>query len=93
VRESLQNVKDMPYSSKSSRAEKAVVKQALSLFEDPRVDIKTTGQTRLNDWLIKKGKEGFFIATRESEVLNLVPKKVFIAHDGKIKILDDGVVV
>lgn len=88
LRESLQSLKELPLKSKSSRMERGPVKQALSLFENRKVEMKTIGRKKIADWLIEKGNEGFFIATRDNFILRQVPRKAYINTDGKIKVFN-----
>jgi hypothetical protein len=37
------------------------------------IEQKKSGSQKLEDWLVEKGKEGFYIGTSDSKVKRLVP--------------------
>ena len=54
------------------------IEVAIELFSSKRVKKTTIGQGKVDDLLIKKGKEGVYIATLDNGIKRQVPNKVVI---------------
>lgn len=77
-REVLQEMKDLRVSSRVSHEERVAIDVALELLEKGKVKKTSMGQGRVDDWLIKRGQEGIFIATLDTGIKKRVPKRVVI---------------
>lgn len=77
-RESLQSLKDFRFESFTSQEDKILVAKTFDLINGVRVKKKTVGDQNVDDWLIKKGNEGFYIATVNAGILNHIPRKILI---------------
>jgi hypothetical protein len=62
-REVFQEMKDLRLSSRSSREDRIAIDVALEMLEKKKVKKTTLGEGKVDEFLIKKGQEGIFIAT------------------------------
>lgn len=77
-REVLQEMKDLRTSNRSSREDRQAIDVALDLIEQRGVKKTSLGTGKVDDWLIKKGQDGIFIATLDTGIKKRVPKRVVI---------------
>lgn len=77
-REVLQELKDLKDKKRTSRETRTVIDVALELIEMNKVSKTSIGKGKVDEELIKKGKEGIFIATLDKGIKDNVPNKVFI---------------
>jgi len=77
-REVMQEMKDLRTSNRASRDDRTAVDVALQMIEQRKVKKMSMGQGKVDDWLIKKGKEGYYIATLDKEIKRAVLNKVII---------------
>lgn len=77
-REVLQEMKDLRVSDRSSREDRLAIDVAFTLLERHKVKKTTLGQGRVDEFLIKRGLEGVFIATLDNAVKRKIPKKIVI---------------
>ncbi|MBI2451507.1 hypothetical protein HYV50_00340 [Candidatus Pacearchaeota archaeon] len=82
-REVLQEMKDLKRESKVSRYERSAVDMAFEIFEKENVKKIKIGGKNVDDGLIKKGRQGVFIATLDRVVKVKVPNKVVLLGDKK----------
>jgi len=85
-KEVLQELKDLRYKSFSSPQDRINIKEALALLEKNHVKRITFGQGKISHWFIKKGHEGYYIATTNSKIKHHVPKKIFIFKSNQVGI-------
>lgn len=78
AREVFQELKDLK--SKLNREERIAIDYALKLFESKRFKKISLGNESVDSGLIKKGKNGFYIATLDSEIKRNVPNKILILN-------------
>ena len=77
-REVLQELKDLRFKPKTSRGDRIAINVALEILGRKGVKKTTMGQGSVDDWLIKKGNEGLYIATLDSGIKNKIPYKIVI---------------
>jgi rRNA-processing protein FCF1 len=89
-REVLQEMKDLKKEGKTSHAERQAIDVAFALLEEAKIKKTRIGGKYVDDGLIQKGKEGFYIATLDREIKHSVPNKVVIdAARKKLKVERD----
>ncbi len=76
-REVLQEIKDLK-SSAASQDDRIAANVALELIEKNKLKKISFGKGKVDDYLIKKGLEGAYIATLDKEIKRNVPNKVVI---------------
>ena len=77
-REVLQEMKDLRKRNGTSHADRLAINAALELIEKRKVKKVAFGDDKVDNYLIKKGREGFYIATLDAGIKNKVPKKIVI---------------
>ena len=77
-REVLQEMKDLRTSSRASRNDRQAIDVALDIIAQKGVKKIGLGTGKVDDWLIKRGQEGIFIATLDKGIKKRVPKKIVI---------------
>ncbi len=78
-REVLQEMKDLRTKDKTSRDDRLAIDLALQIIEKEKVKKATLGNDKkVDDCLIEKGNEGFYIATLDRVIKNKIPKKIVI---------------
>ncbi len=77
-REVIQEMKDLRISNRVSHDERIAIDVAFELLEKAKVKKTTLGTGRVDDFLIKRGQEGIFIATLDKGIKKRVPKKIVI---------------
>jgi len=80
-REVLQELKDLKF--KCSPVDRAAINIALEMLNKKTVKKMKLGGRTVDDGLIDKGKEGYYIATLDTRIKNLVPKKIVIFSSKK----------
>ena len=73
-REVLQEMKDLKKKSKTSHEVRVAIYVALEMVERRKVKKTSMGEGRVDDWLIKRGNEGFYIATLDAGIKNKIDK-------------------
>ena len=71
-------MKDLKISNRSSREDRLAIDVAFTLLDRYKVKKTTLGQGRVDDFLIKRGQEGIFIATLDNGIKRKIPKKIVI---------------
>jgi len=74
--EVFQELKDVK--NKVSHESKISIDVAFDLFNKRKIDKMTLGGRNVDEGLIKKGNEGYYIATLDSGIKSKVPKKVVL---------------
>ncbi len=82
-REVLQELKDLKHKDKTSRDERTAIDTALQMIEGRKIKKTTLGEGSVDEWLIRRGNEGFFIATLDNEIKRSVPNKIVIFDSKK----------
>ena len=77
-REVLQEMKDLRTSNRASHEDRAAVDVALEMIEQKGVKKNSLGKGRVDDFLIRRGQEGIFIATLDKGIKKRIPKKIVI---------------
>ncbi|MEK6915276.1 MAG: hypothetical protein AABW89_01900 [Nanoarchaeota archaeon] len=77
-REVLQEMKDLRISNRSSREDRLAIDVAFDILEKSKVKKTTLGEGKIDDFLIRKGQEGIFVATLDNGIKKRIPKKVII---------------
>lgn len=77
-REVFQEIKDLRLSNRASREDRLAVDVALEILEKRKVKKTTLGEGKVDEFLIKKGQEGIFIATLDNGIKKRIPKKIVI---------------
>ena len=79
-KEVMQEMKDLKL-KKTSHEERTAINAAFEIIEKRKVKKMSVGKKgKVDDMLIKKGQEGFYIATLDSGIKNKVPNKVVILN-------------
>lgn len=79
----IQELKDLRLSSKTSREERVAIDVAMEIISSKEIKKMTMGIGKVDDMLIKKGKEGVYIATLDNEIKRQVPNKIVIFSSQK----------
>jgi len=77
-REVIQEMKDLRIGRKMSQEERIAIDVAIKILFSKKVKKMTIGQGKVDDLLIKKGKEGAYIATLDNGIKRQVPNRVVI---------------
>ena len=77
-REVLQEMKDLRIRNGTSHDDRMAIDVAFDLLEKGKVKKTSLGTGKVDDWLIKRGQEGIFIATLDTGIKKRVPKRVVI---------------
>ena len=80
--EVIEELKDLKKNSKISHEERIAIAVAFEIFEKEKVKKIKLGGSNVDEGLIKKGKEGVYIATLDNGIKLRVPNKVVIRSDG-----------
>jgi len=86
-REVLDELKDLRRSPKESRLDRDVIDLALRMFETRKVKKVSLGKSlqtkNVDEALISKGKQGYYIATLDNGIKRAVPGKIVIFNAKK----------
>lgn len=77
-REVMQEMKDLKRGGKTSREERAAIDIAFKMFEDAKIKKLSFGSGKVDDALIKKGKQGVYIATLDRGIKREIPNRIVI---------------
>ena len=77
-REVLQEMKDLRVRNGVSHEDRIAIDVAFDLLEKGKVKKTSLGTGRVDDWLIKRGQEGIFIATLDNGIKKRIPKRIVI---------------
>lgn len=77
-REVLQEMKDLRIRNGVSHEDRIAIDVAFDLFEKAKIKKTSLGTGKVDDWLIKRGQEGIFIATLDSGIKKKIPKRIVI---------------
>ncbi len=77
-REVLQEMKDLRLRNGISHEDRIAIDVAFEMFEKEKIKKTSLGSGKVDDWLIRKGKEGIFVATLDKEIKKKIPKKIVI---------------
>ncbi len=77
-REVLQEMKDLRIRNGVSHEDRVAIDVAFDLFEKEKIKKTSLGSGKVDDWLIKRGQEGIFIATLDTGIKKKIPKRVVI---------------
>ncbi len=89
-REVIQELKDLKMRKGQSHEERIAIDAALEMFEQRKVEKVGIGRGKVDDALIKRGKEGIYIATLDKVIQRKVPNRVVIrSAKGTIEIERD----
>ncbi|MDO8460538.1 MAG: PIN domain-containing protein [Nanoarchaeota archaeon] len=87
-REVILELKDLKTTTRSSGEDKTAISVALEILESKKVKKKQLGGTNVDEALIKKGKEGIYIATLDKGILRQIPNRIIIDAARKKLIID-----
>lgn len=79
-REVIQELKDLKIGKGQSHDERKAIEVTLGLLLSREIKKIGLGQGKVDDWLIKKGKEGIYIATLDKEIKRQVPNRIIILN-------------
>jgi rRNA-processing protein FCF1 len=86
-REVLQELRDLRENPRESRLDRDAVDVAFQMFEANKIKKVSLGRRmekkRVDEALINKGKEGYYIATLDNEIKRAVPNKIVIFNATK----------
>ncbi|MEK6824567.1 MAG: hypothetical protein AABX12_02000 [Nanoarchaeota archaeon] len=77
-REVVQELKDLRRGDKSSHDDRVAIDLALAFFARTKLKHISFGAGKVDDFLIKKGKQGAYIASLDREIKRRVPNRVVI---------------
>ena len=77
-KEVMQELKDVRRNSRASREDRIAIDAALEMFSGKKVKHITLGGGKVDDWMIHKGKQGYYIATLDREIKKHIPNRVVI---------------
>ncbi|MBI5804383.1 hypothetical protein HY450_04005 [Candidatus Pacearchaeota archaeon] len=78
-REVLQEMKGLLKENKTSHKEREAINLALEVLNSKKIKKMKLGGKNVDDGLIKRGREGFYIATLDREIKNKIKNKVVIS--------------
>lgn len=84
-KEVFEELKDLKKNIKESHPDRAAIDVAFELFEKRKVKKMVLGgtalrKTHIDEALIHKGKDGFYIATLDNAIKRSVPNKIVISN-------------
>ncbi len=82
-REVLQELKDLRIGNKIKHDDRIAIDVAFEMLSHKRVKKTTIGQGKVDDLLIKKGKEGVYIATLDNGIKRKIPNRIVILNAKK----------
>lgn len=77
-REVIEELKDLRLSNRVSHDTRVAINVALETLQNKKIKKIKLGKGRVDDGLIKKGKEGVYIATLDNGIKRQVPNRVVI---------------
>jgi rRNA-processing protein FCF1 len=77
-REVLEEMKDLRTSSKVSHADRVAIALGLELFSGNGITHISLGRRKVDEGLISKGRQGYYIATLDAAIKRQVPRSVVI---------------
>lgn len=84
-KEVIEELKDLRFRKGQSHEERIAIDAAFEMFDGRKVKKMSLGGNNVDDALIKKGKEGVYIATLDNIIKRNVPNKIIIhSASGKI---------
>tara|TARA_Y100000310_G_C20591626_1_gene768367 strand:+ start:435 stop:806 length:372 start_codon:yes stop_codon:yes gene_type:complete len=89
-REVFHELKDLKKESKVSQSDRIAINLALEMFEKEKIKKITLGERIVDEGLIKKGKEGVYIASIDAGVRKNVPNRVVIDSARKSVAVERG---
>ena len=85
-REVFQEIKDLRL--KVNHDDRLAVDIALKLIESKKMKKVGFGDGKIDEHLIKKGKEGYYVATLDNAIKRMIPNKVVISSSGNKVIVE-----
>lgn len=82
-KEVLQELKGLRLGDKTSHEERGMIEIAFKLFDEYKIKKIRLGGRNVDEGLIKKGKEGAYIATLDREIKTKIPNKIVILGNRK----------
>lgn len=82
-REVMQELKDVRLHSKTSSDERKAIDVALQMLASKQIEKTTIGKGKVDDLLVRKGQEGFYIATLDNGIKRKVPNRIVILSASK----------
>jgi len=77
-KEVMQELKDLRRKKETSRADRIAIDVAMEIFEHRKVKKMGVGGKNVDEGLIEKGKEGYYIATLDGGIKNKIDRKIVI---------------
>ncbi len=77
-REVLQEMKDLRLRNGISHEDRIAIDVAFEMLEKEKVKKTSLGSGKVDDWLVKRGKSGIFVATLDNGIKKKIPKKIVI---------------
>jgi len=82
-REVMQELKDLKTEKKLGRESRALIDVAFQLLNERKVKKVTVGGRTVDEGLIAKGHDGYYIATLDKGILREIPNKIVIDNSRK----------
>ncbi len=82
-KEVVDELKDLRIDNKISHEERVAINVALDLFNSKEIKKISLGTGKVDDLLVRKGKEGVYIATLDNGIKKQVPNKIVISSSKK----------
>lgn len=76
----MQEMKDLKLTKRVSHEEKSAIEIAFQMFSQKKIKKTRIGNDGVDKGLIKKGKEGVYIATLDREIKRNVPNRIVISN-------------
>ena len=90
-REMVQEMKDRRLKSFPSHEERMMIDKAIKILEKNNIKSIDVGKQRIAEWLLHKGKEGYYIATTNAEIKHRVPRVIEIFESrGTVEPVEKG---
>lgn len=82
-REVLQELKDVRRDKKTSRDDRTAIDLAMEMLLNKKIKKMSLGSGKVDNWLVQKGNDGYYIATLDKDVKHHVPRKIVIFNAQK----------
>ena len=81
----LQEMKDLKKKAKLSHEDRVAINVAFEIFQQRNIKKMTLGGKNVDEGLIEKGKQGYYIATLDKNIKHNVPNKIVIfSAEGRV---------
>ena len=77
-REVIQELKDVRFDKKTSREDRTAIDIAMQMLSEKKIKKMSLGSGKVDNWLVEKGNDGYYIATLDREIKHKIAHRVVI---------------